>query len=402
MKKEENNSAVVYRLKYSRPEFLVGHLSGNSFSFPAVRFLGKEGADDPERVEVRGKYILEVLPDTVFRDDLNGPSEGEPAKYVYAAEAKPGQLDDQDPEDIRLEWRDYETLAGKMPNGSDGELLKHLTAYLSIKKSLKNPVEEFGYIWYREHAVDIHSHVIPEVDDGSQSIGESMEMLSLSWEEGVRAVFATPHYGIENGYAPHREAVCGSYRELSEYMILSSCPSKILPGTEWYCSEDIVDRIRKKEAFPMGKSDWYMVEFLEWGDMTEPAEIMLRRLEKMKDNGINTILAHPERYRAIREDWDLAKRICDLGVLLQVNAYDLYLNQKDATRNLAQWLAKEELISFIGSDMHGTRIKEDGKPARRPQLKEGIRWLYENVDDEYADEIVRMNAERYLGVEKLL
>ena len=79
-----------------------------------------------------------------------------------------------------------------------------------------------------------------------------------------------------------------------------------------------------------------------------------------------------------------------------------FLNPKDATRNLAQWLTKEKLISFIGSDMHGTRIKHNGKPARRLQMKEGVSWLYENVDDEYANDIVRVNAEKYLGVEKLL
>ena len=124
---------------------------------------------------------------------------------------------------------------------------------------------------------------------------------------------------------------------------------------------------------------------------------MLRRLKMLKDNRVKTILAHPERYRAIQKDWDLAKRICDLGVLLQVNAYDLYLSDNEATRGLAQWMAKERMISFLGSDMHGTR---PGK--RRPRMKEGIRWLYEDVDDEYANEIVRVNAERYLGVEKLL
>ena len=146
----------------------------------------------------------------------------------------------------------------------------------------------------------------------------------------------------------------------------------------------------------MMSSDWYMVEFLEWGDVTEPADIMLRRLKTMKDNHIKTILAHPERYWAIQQDWDLAKRICDLDVLLQVNAYDLYLNQNEATRSLAQWMAKEELVSFIGSDMHGTRPNK-----RRPKIKEGIQWLYENVEYEYANQIVRVNAERYLNVKRL-
>ena len=254
---------------------------------------------------------------------------------------------------------------------------------------------------YRENAVDIHSHVIPMVDDGSQSISESMELLRLDWEEGIREVFATPHYGEENGYKPDKHSVISGYEQLTEEARQHFPGMKLHLGTEWYCSEYIVERIRRGEAYPMGDSDWYMVEFLEWGNETEPGDVMLRRLKKMRDNGIRTILAHPERYTAIQQDRDLAKRICDLGVLLQVNAYDIYLNKNEATRGLAQWMAKERLISFTGSDMHGTRIKPDGKPARRPQMKEGISWLYENVNTEYADEIVRLNAERLLGADGL-
>ena len=255
---------------------------------------------------------------------------------------------------------------------------------------------QYTGLLYRDHAADIHSHALVGVDDGAQSMKEALELLGLDWEEGIRVVFATPHYGIENGYAPDQNDVWYKFNELSGAAKEAVPGMKVHFGTEWYCADDIVNRIRNHEAWPMMPSDWYMVEFLEWGDVTEPADVMLRRLKTMKENGIKTILAHPERYRAIQQDWDLAKRICDLGVLLQVNAYDLYLNQKEETRSLAQWMAKEELISFIGSDMHGTR---PGK--RTPKMKEGIRWLYENVDDEYANDIVRRNAERFLGVEKL-
>ena len=255
-----------------------------------------------------------------------------------------------------------------------------------------------GYtgLLYREHAVDIHSHVMVGVDDGAETMDEAMELLRLDWEEGIRVVFATPHYGIENGYAPENNDVWFGFNKLSEAASEAVPGMRIDFGSEWYCAEDIVNRIRNHEAWPLMPSDWYMVEFLEWGEMTEPADVMLRRLKTMRENGIKTILAHPERYQAIQQDWDLAKRIRDLDVLLQVNAYDLFLNRKEAICNLAQWLAKEELISFIGSDMHGTR---PGK--RTPRMKEGIRWLYENVDYEYANDIVRRNAEKYLGVEKL-
>ena len=275
---------------------------------------------------------------------------------------------------------------------TDHEQRNHQQQTAIMKEGAGNSMAEPETIHF---ATDIHSHTIPGVDDGAQTMEEAIALLRLDWEEGIRTVFATPHYGIENGYAPDRDEVQCRFRQLTEAAKEAVSGIRLYLGTEWYCSDHIVERIRNREAWPMALSDWYMVEFLEWGDLTEPGDVMLRRLKTMRDNGINTILAHPERYRAIQQDYDLAKRICDLGVLLQVNAYDLYLQPKEATRSLAQWMARERLVSFIGSDMHGTR---PGK--RTPKMKDGIRWLYENTDLEYAEAVVRTNAERYLGVDE--
>ena len=397
MKLEKYCSAVVFTMKYGKhPKFLVERGQMGTVSVPQAELYVREHENESDRAVITGKVSLAVSLDTVFRHDTWHKG------IVYAAQLDPEEETVWDDEGLRLEWFEWWQINRFMMDEADLELLKHISAYLAVKYGLKNPVREFGHVWYREHAVDIHSHIIPGADDGAQTDRETQELLHLDHEEGMQWVFATPHYGEENGYKPDRGEVGGKYKRLSEYLFLSSSPVKVLLGTEWYCSEHIVERIRNQEAFPMGNSDWYMVEFLEWGNVTEDDETILRRLKMMKDNGIKTILAHPERYKALQQNWNLAKQICDLDVLLQVNAYDLFLNPKDATRNLAQWMAKEELISFIGSDMHGTRIKEDGKPARRPQMKEGVSWLYENVDSEYANDIVRLNAEKYLGVEKLL
>ena len=151
---------------------------------------------------------------------------------------------------------------------------------------------------YRDHAVDIHSHIIPGVDDGARTANEAADLITLDREEGMSVIFATPHYGIENGYAPEKSLVQSRFNELlmKKNIWQSPDPSSSLHiGTEWYCSDEIVQRILRKEAFPMGMSDWYMVEFLEWGDLTEPSDIFLYRLSKMKQAGINTILAHPEQ-----------------------------------------------------------------------------------------------------------
>lgn len=404
MEYEKSCGAVVYKIRYGRVYFLVEHMKLGHISIPKGHMEGDETEEKTAIREIREETNLEVKLDTVFRHDVYySPCEGVKKQVIFfVAEAVTEDLKNQESEVSDLEWLPYDQAIEAVTYATDKEVLSHAAVYLYMKYP-----DPFGRIsrrklymgkcgngvWYREHAADIHSHVIWSVDDGSQTENETMELLTLAREEGLRVVFATPHYGIENGYAPDKTTVSSRYQSLSESLFFSSFGIKVKLGNEWYCSDEIVDRIRRGEAYPMNDTDWYMVEFLEWGDTTEPADVILSRLKKMKDNGIKTILAHPERYTAIQHDWNLAKRICDLGVLLQVNAYDLFLNKNDETRNLAQWMAKEEMISFIGSDMHGRK--------RPPKVKEGINWLYENVDYEYANAIVRVNAEKYLGVERL-
>lgn len=247
-------------------------------------------------------------------------------------------------------------------------------------------------ITYRDHVVDIHSHIVVNVDDGANSITEAMAMLRLAHDEGVRAVFATPHYGIENGYSPTAAYVKSQFERLRNEVHLEIPEMTIYLGTEWYCADDVSKRIREQKAYLMNNTDYALVEFFEYGDVTESTQTILDRLERLCSTGIHPILAHAERYRALQQDRGVLKRICNMGVLLQVNAFDIVLNTKQSTRELAQWLAKERMISFIGSDMHGL------PPKRVPKMKEGINWLYENTDVDYADAVVGKNAETYLNV----
>lgn len=405
MKYEKSCGAAVYEIRCGVLFFLVEHMVKGHLSIPKGHVEGNETEEETAAREIREETGLEVRLDTVFRHEVSySPEEGNLKQVVFfAAEALPGKMANQECEVSALEWLPYDEAVQRVTYETDKDVLSHAAVYLGIKHSLRIDKSRLCLsdpgrgVLYREHGVDIHSHIIPGADDGSKSIHETMELLDLDWAEGMRTVFATPHYGEENGYDPERHEVLAGFDQIMKSLKESGCPMKVRLGTEWYCSEHIVERIRNQEAFPMGDTDWYMVEFLEWGNVTESADDILRRLKMMKDNGIRTILAHPERYRAIQKDWDLAKRICDLDVRLQVNAYDLFLNPKDATRNLAQWMAKEELISFLGSDMHGT------SPGKRgPRMKEGIQWLYGNVDEEYANDVVRVNAERLLGVDRLL
>jgi len=243
----------------------------------------------------------------------------------------------------------------------------------------------------RKKFIDIHSHIIFGADDGAESVAEAIELLKLDREEGAYAVFATPHYGIENIYTPEASLVMQKFELLKERAAKEVPEIKLYLGTEWYCAWTLARRIRGREAFRMNDTDYILTEFLEYDQAHEKPEKIFSNLMELKSQGFKPILAHPERYEAMQEDRERLRELTDNGILLQVNAYDLELNGSLKTKSLARWLAKERMISFIGSDMHGTR-----PGARRPRMKEGLNWLYENTDEEYADAVAFGNVEKLL------
>ena len=248
-----------------------------------------------------------------------------------------------------------------------------------------------GNVAEKKPFIDIHSHIIFGADDGAQSLTEAVELLELDREEGAVAVCATPHYGRENIYTPDAAMVMQKFELLKERAAEEVPGLRLYLGTEWYCAWTLSERIHRREAFLMNGTDYALVEFLEYDGGHETAEKILTNLLKLKSDGFRPILAHPERYKAMQEDWEKLREITDHGILLQVNAYDLFLNVHPKTKALSQWLAKERMISFIGSDMHGVF-------KRPPRMEEGIDWLYENTDEEYADAVAFGNAEKLLGM----
>ena len=245
----------------------------------------------------------------------------------------------------------------------------------------------------RKRFIDIHSHIIFGADDGSGSMGESIELLKMDRDEGATAVFATPHYGRENIYTPEAAGVMRVFEMLKERAAEEVPEVRLYLGTEWYCAWDLGSRVRRRDAFRMNETDYVLAEFREYEGAHEDYDKMRENLLELKKRGFKPILAHPERYRALKEDRERVRELWEEGILMQVNAFDLELNSQARIRLLAQWMAEERMISFIGSDMHGL------PPKRPPKMKEGIRWLYEHTDEAFADAVAFGNAEKLLGAE---
>jgi protein-tyrosine phosphatase len=221
--------------------------------------------------------------------------------------------------------------------------------------------------------IDIHTHLLPGVDDGSPSLEVSIPILQRFADEGVEVVVCTPH--LEAGRAtraPHEqyEAI---FRELS-----ARAPSGISLLRGWEIMIDVPEVDLSDRRLGLGGSVAVLVEFPR---MNVPAAAA-RELMRLRHSGIIPVLAHPERYWGCTPDMVRAWR--DAGAAIQMDA-SMLLGGPNASK-LARALLGEGLVDCIASDNHGDKRSLSG--ARQ--------WLLEIGADEQAELLTRGNARRML------
>lgn len=228
--------------------------------------------------------------------------------------------------------------------------------------------------------IDMHSHVIPGVDDGAADLTESLLLLNQAREQGITTVFATPH---SDAFLLDLDAARKNFASLH------SLAKRFLPGLRLYlgcevlCEGDTVDKtisLLQNGTLPtLGGTKYVLTEFSPWGNPDSAKTAVFRLLNA----GFTPVIAHPERYSFL--DFDDFRRFCDAGALLQVNAYSLGV-EADPIREKARRLAREGLISFLGTDMHSTT-------SRPPSVTEGLNWLSANCNNDYVNQITTENAQ---------
>ena len=221
--------------------------------------------------------------------------------------------------------------------------------------------------------IDIHSHILPEMDDGSKSVEESKKMLDSFLEQGVEAVVATPHFyigetSVEN-FLKKRESC---KKKLIESLGDVKRPGIVL-GAEVQFFPELYSMDRAEDLCISG-TGYMLVEmpFDEWNKYTY---VTLEKLYTTK--GITPIIAHVERYLDFQKesDIDTIKRLKDVHALIQMNTSFLISGK---TRRKALNLVKRGLINFLGTDAHNTE-------SRPPQLRVGFDEIYKKLGDQGID-----------------
>ena len=197
-----------------------------------------------------------------------------------------------------------------------------------------------------QEIIDFHSHILPGVDDGSKSLGDSLEMLKQTADQGIRRMVATPHF-----YANHDtpraflERRDTAYRQLLEGMAQEPGLPGVTLGAEVYFFRGISD-CESISELTIGNTGYLLVEMPPppWRDA------MYRELESLSIcRGITPIIAHVDRYLGLFRTFHIPEQLEARPVLVQANA-EFFL--KPARRHMALKMLRTGQIHLLGSDCH--------------------------------------------------
>ncbi|MFK7694421.1 tyrosine-protein phosphatase [Paenibacillus sp. HJGM_3] len=212
--------------------------------------------------------------------------------------------------------------------------------------------------------IDIHSHILAGIDDGAKDLEESVEMGRLAHQDGIRYIFATPHFTdtMINDCDTVVRRIGTLQRELDELGI----PVRVLPGAEVrLCSYEFVIEYAKRETFSylVGSRKFVLVEE-RWTDYESDS---LRIMEWFLDREIQPVIAHPERHAFFRKDPALLTALIDAGAWTQVTADSLLGKNNAEAQQFSRWMIERSLVHTLATDAHNV--------TRRPNLSDGFRMI---------------------------
>lgn len=232
--------------------------------------------------------------------------------------------------------------------------------------------------------IDMHSHILPGMDDGSRSMGQTLRMMEIAVSEGITTMIATPHNMPGKG-CPPGSVVRRKVDELRQTVEQEGIPMEIAVGTEYYYREEVLDILENGDAVTLGNSDCVLVEFEPMAERT----YIRNALRNILGLGYTPVIAHVERYAKLMEDISVLYDMKKNGILVQVNAMSVTGDNGRQTRKDVRELLKKGLVDFVSTDAHS-----DGR--RAPYMEKCADVLYKKYGTEYAERLLFGNAEGFL------
>ncbi len=210
---------------------------------------------------------------------------------------------------------------------------------------------------------DVHSHFIPGIDDGAQTLEQSMELLTAMRELGYRKVITTPH-SMADGYKNTPEIILGGLEKLRAEVKRTGLDIEVDAAAEYYLDHELEKNVVEKRVLTFGDK----LLLFELPFISEPA-VLLSVIFQMQTQGYKPVLAHPERYTFWYNDPSKYERLKERGVLFQLNMVALSGAYGPQAKQVAERLIDQGAYELIGSDCHSMGHVEAMRNAlTRPYL----------------------------------
>lgn len=235
--------------------------------------------------------------------------------------------------------------------------------------------------------VDIHCHLLPGVDDGSKSLDMTRTMLQQAYEEGIRAIIATPHYHYKRGHAPIDE-LARQLKLVRQEAHKIDPKFEIYSGNEIFFSSNAVEKVKNHEVFTMAGSKYVLVEF----SPSDSFSTIKQALYSFQVEDYYPIIAHIERYACMTDDWDNADELYDMGIYIQVNAGSIVGGGGKEVKKFTKYLLDNDMIHFVATDAHNC-------DSRRIEIQTCKKYIAKKYGDAQAIQCMYENPMRIIRQE---
>ena len=234
--------------------------------------------------------------------------------------------------------------------------------------------------------IDIHSHILPNMDDGASSWEISLKMCRQASEDGVKIIVATPHT-LNGIYDNYPKAIAEKVKILNQKIKENNIPLQILPGSEVHLSADIIEKLKKQKILTLNKSNYILLEFPH----TQVPLYIEKILFQIQIMGITPILSHVERNLEFQRKPDSLANLIQKGALAQLTASSLCGAFGPKIEKFSQDILANGLAYCIASDAHS-----DSESGRNTVLSKAAAEASKIIGQDAAWDLVQTNPKKII------
>ena len=232
--------------------------------------------------------------------------------------------------------------------------------------------------------VDIHTHILPGVDDGAADLQAACRLVQMAQQDGTQVLFLTPHYrGDREDYSPAR--LQESFLQLQEEVARQMPDMQLYLGTEVRYDSDVPEKLLQGTVLPLAASDFVLLEF---STMAMRSQIIAGVMDVLR-YGFMPIVAHAERCETLRAYPALVDEVRRSGGYIQLNADSILGVNGLSVKRFAHKLLKDRKVDFVASDAHDCE-------RRPPLLNKCFLRVRKKYGEEYAARVFYENARSIL------